>query len=45
MNLAGQTPGEGKNLGKISELFDKLVKQQGPLAAARVIVGLLLPVP
>ena len=44
-DLVGKIADEGKSLGNIPVSFDRLVKQRGPLAAARIIIGLLLPAP
>lgn len=39
-----QQSDDRKSLLRIPETFDRLVKQKGPLAAVRAVVGLLMPV-
>jgi hypothetical protein len=43
--VKGQESDDRKSLLKVPESFAKLVKQQGPLGAARTVVGLLMPEP
>ncbi|KAG9241576.1 hypothetical protein BJ878DRAFT_520021 [Calycina marina] len=43
MPSSWQTGDECKSRSKIPEVFDRLVKAKGPLVAARVIIGLLMP--
>lgn len=41
--LIGQNTDERNSLSKIPEMFDRLVKERGPLKAVGVVVGLLMP--
>lgn len=40
----GQEEDDRKSLQRVPESFDKLVKEKGPLAAVRTVVGLLMPI-
>jgi hypothetical protein len=43
-DTTGQQLDDRRSLPKVSESFNRLVKQKGPLAAVRIVVGLLMPV-
>ena len=44
-SVEGQESDDRKSLLKVPESFAKLVKQKGPLGAARTVIGLLMPEP
>jgi hypothetical protein len=39
----GQAADERGSLEKVPEVFNKLVKEKGPLGAVRTTIGLLMP--
>jgi hypothetical protein len=40
---SGQEADDRRGLAKVPEIFNKLVKERGPLGAVRSTVGLLMP--